>query len=175
MAGKVVGAQLMLQPENAITIWHGEPGGNFFVLARGVKTWTLLHPYYTAAMRPRVKKTTNYFGCNIDVREPDDVQRQRGYDGYVATPRVRLQMGPGDVLRVPNHWWHTAVTHPGDYAIAATIRTECMPNLVGPGYMVLRWFDPQFHAMAKSYAQEGRIADKHIGYPRKSRAATSRP
>jgi len=171
LSGKVVGAQLMMQPEHAFTIWHAEPGGNFFVLAKGVKTWTLAHPYYTAAMRPRVKVTTNYYGCNIDVREPDAVQRQRGFAGYVAIPKVRVLMEPGDVLRVPNHWWHTAVTHPGAYALAATIRTECLPNLVGPGYMVLRWFDPQFHAMARSYAAEGRISDAHIGYPRRPRAA----
>ena len=171
LAGKSVGAQLMMQPENAITVWHAEPGDNFFVLAKGEKTWTLAHPYYTAAMRPRVKTTTNYQGSNIDVREPNDVQQQRGFGGYVNIPKVRLRMGPGDVLRVPNYWWHTAVTHPGHYAIAATIRLECMPNLVGPGYMTLRWFDTQFHTMAKAYATDGRIADSHIGYPRKSRAA----
>jgi hypothetical protein len=171
LVGKVVGAQLMMQPENAFTIWHAEPGGNFFVLSKGVKTWTLAHPYYTAAMRPRVKRTTNYYGCNIDVREPDETQRQRGFEGYLAIPKVRVHMEPGDVLRVPNHWWHTAVTHPGHYALAATIRTECMPNLVGPGYMILRWFDDQFRTMAQAYAKEGRIADRHIGYPRRSRSA----
>lgn len=175
LVGKVVGAQLMLQPENAFTIWHCEPGGNFFVLSKGVKTWTLAHPYYTAAMRPRVKRTTNYYGCNIDVREPDAVQLQRGFAGYLAIPKVRVHMEPGDVLRVPNHWWHTAVTHPGSYAVAATIRTECMPNLVGPGYMLLRWRDEQFHTLAKDYAREGRIADRHIGYPRRSRTAAGKP
>ena len=83
-------------------------------------------------------------------------------------------MEPGDVLRVPNHWWHTAVTHPGAYALATTIRTECMPNLVGPGYMVLRWFDEQFRTMAKAYASEGRISDRHIGYPRRSRTTADK-
>jgi len=46
-----------------------------------------------------------------------------------------------------------------------------MPNLVGPGYMVLRWFDRQFHDLARDYAREGRISDRHIGYPRRPRAA----
>lgn len=170
LVGQVVGAQLMMQPEGAITIWHAEPGGNFFVLAKGTKTWTLAHPYYTAGLRPRVKTTTNYFGCNIDVRESDEVQRSRGFDGYLGIPRVTVPMEPGDVLRVPNHWWHTAVTHPGSYAIAATIRTECMPNLTGPGMMVLRWLDTQFHQIARDFAKEGRISDKHIGFPRQSRS-----
>ncbi len=171
MAGKVVGAQLLMQPQGAFTLWHAEPGDNFFVLAKGTKTWTLAHPYYTAAMRPRVKTTTNYHGSNIDVREPDEVQAQRGFAGYLRVPKTRLTLEPGDVLRVPNYWWHTAVTHPGEYTLAATIRSGGMPNLVAPGYMVLRWFDKQYHAMAVAFAKQGRIADEHIGYPRKSRLA----
>ena len=175
LAGKVFGAQLMLQPEHAFTLWHAEPGDNFFVLARGRKTWTLAHPYYTAAMRPRVKTTTNYHGSNIDAREPDDVLLARGFDGYLGVPKVRVDLEPGDVLRVPNHWWHTATTHAGDYAIAATIRLGNVPNLVGPGYMVLRWLDTQFHEMARAFTAEGRITDRHIGYPRKSRTLTPEP
>lgn len=169
--GKVVAAQLLVQPHSAFTLWHAEPGDNFFVLARGVKTWTLAHPYYTAAMRPRVKTTTNYFGCNIDIREPDDVLRQRGFAGYSRIPKARVVVQPGDVLRVPNHWWHTVVTHPGDHTLAASIRAVSPPNLTGPAFMLLRMLDPQFHALAKALARDGRIHDGHIGYPRKSRSA----
>ena len=169
--GKVTSAQLIVQPENAFTLLHAEPGDNFFILAKGVKTWTLAHPHYTAAMRPRVKKTTNYAGSNIDVREPDEVLRERGYEAFVNIPKVRLTLQPGDVLRVPNHWWHTAVTHPGHYAVAATLRAESGPNLLAPGYMILRRFDAQYDAMLKASMTEGRIADIHIGYPRNSRSA----
>lgn len=172
-AGKVVGAQLLMQPEGAFTLWHAEPGDNFFVLAKGVKHWTMAHPYYTAAMRPRVKQTTNYTGSNIDVREPDDVQQQRGFEGYLGVPKVKVVMRPGDVLRVPNHWWHTVVTEPGDYTLAATIRAACMPNLVGPGLLALRMRDREYFQMAKAIAEEGRIRDSHIGFPRKSRSESS--
>jgi hypothetical protein len=168
-AGKIVGAQLLLQPPGAFTLWHCEPADNFFVLVKGEKVWTMAHPYYTAALRPRVKTTTNYFGSNIDVREADEVQRQRGFGGYLGVPKLRFVMRPGDVLRVPNHWWHTVETRPGDYTIAATIRAACLPNLVGPGCMVLRWFDRQYHDMVRAFAERGRIEDRHIGIPRKSR------
>jgi len=171
LVGKVVGAQLMMQPPNAFTLWHAEPGDNFFVLAKGEKTWTLAHPYYTAAMRPRVKRTTNYHGSNIDVRESDDVQIQRGFAGYLNIPKVRLTMKSGDVLRVPNNWWHTVVTHPGHYTLAATIRANGMLNMLGPGYAILRWIDPQYLAIAKSFAKDDRIYDTHIGYPRRPREA----
>lgn len=172
-AGKVVGAQLLLQPHSAFTLWHAEPGDNFFVLAKGVKNWTMAHPYYTAALRPRVKTTTNYHGSNIDVREPHDVQAQRGYDGYLAMPKVTVRLQPGDMLRVPNHWWHTVVTDPGEYTVAATIRSNSPPNLTGFGYGILRLFDRQYHAIARAFATEGRIHDRHIGYPRPSRSAAA--
>ena len=171
-AGKVVGAQMIMQPENAFTIWHAEPGDNFFVLVKGVKKWTMAHPYYTAALQPRVKTTTNYHGSNIDVREPADVQRQRGFGGYQGVPKFSLEMQPGDVLRVPNHWWHTVETRPGHYTLAATIRATCMPNLISPGYLLLRLLDRKYHAMLKAFASAGRITDEHIGYPRKSRSAS---
>lgn len=169
LVGKIVGAQLLLQPPGAFTIWHCEPGDNFFVLARGEKDWTLAHPYYTAAMRPRVKNTTNYFGCNIDVRESEAVQRRRGFDGYLKIPKVKVRVRAGDVLRVPNHWWHTVQTEPGEYTVAATIRAVSPPNLAGFGYMVLRLLDRQYHEMARAWIRDGRIQDSHIGYPRRSR------
>lgn len=167
--GKIVGAQLLVQPENAFTLWHAEPGDNFFVLAKGTKTWTLAHPYYTAAMQPRVKTTTNYHGSNIDIRESHDTLRQRGFAGYLAIPKVRVVLQGGDVLRVPNYWWHTVVTHPGDYTLAVSIRSNSPPNLTGAGYVMLRLLDRQYHAMAAAFATEGRIRDGHIGYPRQSR------
>jgi hypothetical protein len=173
--GKIVGAQMLMQPENAFTLWHAEPGDNFFVLAKGVKTWTMAHPYYTAAMRPRVKATTNYHGSSIDARESDDVLRQRGFEGYLHIPKVRVIMEPGDVLRVPNHWWHTVVTHPGHYTLAATIRSNSPPNRLGPGFTVLRLLDRQYHEMARAFTTEGRINDDHIGYPRKSRGTAEEP
>ncbi len=167
--GKIVGAQLLVQPENAFTLWHAEPGDNFFVLAKGAKTWTLAHPYYTAAMQPRVKTTTNYHGSNIDIRETHDVLRQRGFAGYLGIPKVRVELRAGDVLRVPNYWWHTVVTHPGEYTLAVSIRSNSPPNLLAPGYVVLRLLDRQYHSMASAFAAEGRIRDSHIGYPRPSR------
>jgi hypothetical protein len=172
--GKIVGAQLLMQPDNAFTLWHAEPGDNFFVLAKGRKTWTMAHPYYTAALRPRVKSTTNYAGSNIDVRESEDALQRRGYEGYIHMPKVQVFLQPGDILRVPNYWWHTVVTHPGSYTLAATIRSNSPPNRLCPGYTMLRLLDTQYHAMARAFATEGRIHDSHIGYPRKPREGAAR-
>lgn len=174
LAGKIVGAQLMVQPENAFTLWHAEPGDNFFVLIAGTKRWTMAHPLYTAAMRPRVKTTTNYHGSNIDLRESEAVLAERGFGAYLHVPKVTVTMRPGDVLRVPNHWWHTVVTDPGSPTIAVTIRSGGMPNLVGFGYTWLRWKDEQYTEMARAFLRDGRIRDEHIGFPRPPREETRR-
>jgi hypothetical protein len=170
--GKIFSAQLLMQAENAFSLWHTEPGDSLFVLARGTKTWTLAHPVYSAAMRPRVKKTTNYTGSNIDLREPDTVLRQRGFAGYLRIPKARVTLHAGDMLRVPNFWWHTVETHPGGYTLAASLRVEPGPNLVAPALLLLRLFDKKAQAIMKAYARDGRITDDLIGVPRKSRSAT---
>ena len=169
MVGKIVGAQLLVQPQSGFTLWHSEPGDNFFVLVKGVKDWALAAPYYTAAMQPRVKSTTNYHGTNIDIREPDEALRARVFSGYLQIPKVRFRMQPGDILRIPNHWWHTVVTQPCDYTVGVSIRAIGTSNMTGIGYTVLRNLDSQYHAMARAFGKHGRIDDQLIGYPRKTR------
>lgn len=168
--GKVFSAQLLIQSGGAFSLWHTEPGDSYFVLSRGEKVWTLVHPLYSAAMRPRVKKTTNYTGSNIDLRESDEALRRRGFAGYLGVPKARVRLEPGDMLRVPNFWWHSVETLPGDYTLAASLRVEPGPNLLSPGLMAMRLLDRQAHAMMRAYSREGRISDSLIGQPRKSRS-----
>lgn len=170
--GKVVTAQMLVQPGGAFTLWHMETDDNFFVLASGHKTWELVHPKYTAAFRPRVKTNTNYIGSNIDFRESDEVQVKRGFNGYGHIPKIRVELEPGDVMRVPNYWWHTASTSDQSYAIAATVRAVSDLNLIAPGCSILSYLDPQNKALVNSLQTEGRIYDHHIGHPRKSRTQT---
>jgi len=167
--GKIVTAQMLVQPGGAFTLWHMESGENFFVLSKGRKNWELVHPKYTAAMRPRVKMNTNYIGSNIDFRESDEIQAKRGFNGYVNIPKLSVDLEPGDVLRVPNYWWHTASTENHHHAIAATVRGISNANLISPGCMLLSYLDPQLKPLIKSLQTEGRIYDHHIGHPRKSR------
>ncbi len=161
-AGRIASKQLFLQPENAYTIWHCEPADNFFMQSQGRKAWTLAHPYHSAVFKPRVKKNTTYQGSNIDVREPAEVHRQRGYDAYTRIPKLRSVLEPGDILRLPNYWWHTVETLPGSYTIAATLRAPCVPNLTSPGFLMLRLLDKDYHEMAKRIARGGRVTDRDI-------------
>ena len=175
MVGKIVGAQLLVQPENAYSLWHAEPGDNFFVMASGSKTWTFAHPRYTAALRPRVKNTTNYHGSNIDIRESADVLRERGFGAYLTIPKAVVRVEAGDILRVPDHWWHTVETHPGSPVISVSIRSNAAPSLAGFGFGVLRALDERFHQLVRDLTRDGRLRDVHIGYPRPSRTARREP
>lgn len=168
--GKVFSTLLLVQPDHAYSLWHTEPGDAFFALSNGAKTWTMAHPKYTAAMVPRVKKTTNYTGANIDIRESDAVIEQRGFRAFLRIPKVAIRMEAGDVLRVPHLWWHTVETHRGDYTTAVSMRIEPGPTLVGGGFLLLGLFDRQARAVYKAYQEEGRISDTLIGQPRKSRS-----
>ena len=168
--GKVFSTLLLVQPQDSFSLWHTEPGDALFALSKGSKTWTMAHPHYTAPMLPRIKKTTNYTGSNIDLREPDSILEQRGFRAYLAVPKVAIRIEAGDVLRVPNLWWHTVETHPGDYTVAVTMRIEPGINLVAPGFLCMGLLDKQAKAVAKAYIEDGRISDKLIGQPRKSRS-----
>ncbi|MEO0651857.1 MAG: cupin-like domain-containing protein [Planctomycetota bacterium] len=170
--GKIFSAQLLLQPERAYSLWHTEGGDNFFVLTRGRKRWTLTHPHYSPAMRPRVKRTTNYTGSNIDLRESEEVLRRRGFGGYLAVPKFEVELEAGDMLRIPSFWWHTVETLPGSHTIAASLRIEPGPSLVAPALLAMRLMDGQTHRMMRAYTRDGRISDALIGQPRKSRSVT---
>ena len=170
MVGKILSTLLLVQPDHAYTLWHTEPGDGYFVLSKGSKTWTMAHPMYTAPMVPRVKKTTNYTGANIDSRESDAVIEQRGFRAFLRIPKVAVRMEAGDLLRVPHLWWHTVETHPDSYTTAVSLRVEPGPTLVGAGYLLLGLFDRQARAVFKAYRKEGRISDELIGQPRKSRS-----
>ena len=170
--GKVFSTLLLVQPQDSYSLWHTEPGDAFFALSRGSKTWTMAHPLYTAPMLPRIKKTTNYTGSNIDIRESNASLKQRGFGAYLAVPKVAIRIEAGDMLRVPHLWWHTVETHPGDYTVAVTMRIEPGPSLEAPGFLCLGLLDKQAKAAAKAFLKDGRISDKLIGQPRNSRSAT---
>jgi hypothetical protein len=62
------------------------------------------------------------------------------------------------------------MTDPGDYTVAASIRVKSSINMTGLGYTILRLFDRQYHEMVRAYKIEGRLRDRDIGYPRRSRS-----
>lgn len=162
LVGRISSKQLFLQPKYAYTIWHCEPGDNFFLLNSGRKVWTLAHPYHTPAFNPRVKTNTTYHGSSIDVREEEHSQVKRGNEAYTRVPKVQFTAEPGDVLRLPNYWWHTVETFTEKYSIAVTLRAACLPNMTSGGYLALRLLDRDYHEMIKRIKAGGRVTDKDV-------------
>lgn len=164
MVGKVVSKQLFLQPKYAYTVWHSEPADNIFLLHSGKKTWTIAHPYHSAVMKPRVKANTTYHGTSIDVRESNEVQKERGFDAYTAIPKFRIDIEKGDILRLPNFWWHTVETFTEEYSIAVTLRTPCLPNMTSLGYTLLRIADKDYREMVRRLSRGGRVTDNDVNF-----------
>ncbi len=162
MVGKIASKQLFLQPKYAYTIWHCEPGDNFFLLQSGQKRWTLAHPYHSAAFNPLVKTNTTYHGSPIDRREDNSVQDKRGNEAYTRIPKLQMTTESGDILRLPNYWWHTVETFADHHAIAVTLRAACLPNLTSGGYLAMRLLDKDYHEMVKRLKNGGRITDRDI-------------
>lgn len=162
LAGKIVSKQLFLQPKYAYTIWHCEPGDNFFLLQSGHKRWTLAHPYHSAAFNPRVKTNTTYHGSSIDVREDNASQDLRGNEAYTRIPKLQVTVEAGDILRLPNYWWHTVETFADHHAIAVTLRAACLPNMASGGYLAMRILDKDYHEMSRRIRGGGRVTDRDI-------------
>jgi|SRR5690554_4082186 hypothetical protein len=162
LVGKVVSTQLFLQPKYAYTIWHCEPADNFFLLQSGQKKWTISHPYHSPAFNPRVKTNTTYHGCSIDVREDNSAQDNRGNEAYTRIPKLQVTVEAGDLLRLPNYWWHTVETFAEHHAIAVTLRATCLPNLASVGYLAMRVLDKDYHEMIKRFKNGGRVTDRDV-------------
>jgi ribosomal protein L16 Arg81 hydroxylase len=109
-----------------------------------------------------VKRNTTYHGSNIDFRESSEVQRSRGFNGYTRIPKLQCVMEPGDILRMPNYWWHTVETLSDGYAIGATLRAPCMPNLTSVGHLLMRLLDKDYYELVQRFARGGRLTDEDV-------------
>ena len=120
------------------------------------------HPYHTAAFNPRVKTNTTYHGCSIDVREDEATQDKRGNQAYTRVPKLQVTVEPGDIIRLPNFWWHTVETEAEQYSIAVTLRAACLPNRVSVGYHMMRMFDEDYYELVERFQNGGRLTDKDV-------------
>ena len=162
LKGKVISKQLFIQPPSAFTIWHTEPGDNFFVMCQGKKKWTLMHPYHTAGLQPRVKKQTVYHGSNVDIREGHKAISDRGFGAYPCLPKFQTELSPGDLLYIPNYWWHTVENVPEQYTVSVTIRSVAGFNMTGPAYYLLWLLDKDNYELKRRIEADGRVTDKDV-------------
>ncbi|MEN8129653.1 MAG: cupin-like domain-containing protein [Pseudomonadota bacterium] len=160
--GKVISKQLFIQPERSHTLWHVEPGDNYFIQIAGRKRWRFVHPHYTPGMYPVVKDHSAYHASRIDGREAHDVIARRGFPLYSYVPKYTAVVEPGDILYMPNYWWHTVSNLPGSHTISLTFRTISDLNLLSPTWEILRYLDPTSWRIRKKMLKHGRLFDEDI-------------
>ena len=160
--GKVMSEQIFIQPERSHTLWHAEPGDNYFVAIKGTKKWRLAHPYYSAGMYPVAKDSSIYHVSRVDGRESNDVISNRGFPLYKYVPIYAATVEAGDILILPNYWWHTVTNVPGSPTIALTFRTLSEFNLAAPMFWLLKKLDPGSKRIRKKVLKYGRLFDEDI-------------
>jgi Cupin-like domain len=160
--GKVISQQLFLQPERSHTLWHTEPGDNYFVQITGRKRWRFVHPLFTPGMYPVVKDHSTYHASRLDGREENDVIARRGFPLYRYVPKFYAIVEPGDLLFMPNYWWHTVSNLPGSHTLSLTMRTISNLNLISPTWEILRYLDRTTWSIRKKMLAHGRLFDEDI-------------
>ncbi|HKO76125.1 MAG: cupin-like domain-containing protein [Candidatus Rickettsiella isopodorum] len=160
--GKVMSWQLFMQPERSHTLWHTEPGDNFFIAAEGSKDWQVVPPYYSPGMYTVVKDDAVYHVSKVDGRERNDVIERRGFPLYKYVPKYSARVEKGDILYLPNYWWHTVTNVPGHHTISVTFRTLSALNLEAPAFWYLKKTDPKCNEIRRKVLKHGRLFDEDM-------------
>lgn len=160
--GQVMSEQIFIQPERSHTLWHAEPGDNYFIAVKGTKKWRLVPPYYSAGMYPVIKDSSVYHVSKVDGRESNEVIANRGFPLYQYVPKYGVTVEEGDILVLPNYWWHTVSNVPGSHTISLTFRTLSQFNLAAPMFWFLKKYDKKSKVIRQKVLKYGRLFDEDI-------------
>ncbi|ACX95798.1 cupin-like domain-containing protein [Halothiobacillus neapolitanus] len=160
--GYVVSKQLFIQSQRSHTLWHTEPGYNYFVAIEGIKNWRVTSPYYSPGLYTVIKDNATYHVSRVDGREQNDVIARRGFPLYQYMPKYSITVEPGDILMLPPWWWHTVSNQPGSHSISLTFRTVAEPRLHAPMLDYLKWGDRNAKEIRRKVLQHGRLFDEDI-------------
>lgn len=160
--GYVISKQLFMQSQRSHTLWHTEPGYNYFVAIAGEKDWRVTSPYYSAGLYPVIKDNSTYHVSRVDGREANDMIARRGFPLYQHMPKYKARVSAGDILVLPPWWWHTVSNVPGSHSISLTFRTIAEPNLYAPMLNYLKWSDPKAKEIRRKVLSHGRLFDEDI-------------
>lgn len=160
--GYVISKQLFIQSQRSHTLWHTEPGYNYFVAIAGEKNWRVTSPYYSSGLYSVIKDNSTYHVSRVDGREPNDVIARRGFPLYQYMPKYKARVSAGDILVMPPWWWHMVSNEPGSHSISLTFRTIAEPNMHAPMFNYLKWKDPNAKEIRRKVMEHGRLFDEDI-------------
>ena len=100
------------------TGWHAEPGHNYFTQVIGKKRWYLMEPKYSSFMLPLRGGVVNmqsgsYHVTNTMMLHNESLMKR--------LPLLYVDTYPGDLLYVPDWFWHTVQNYEG-FNIGCPIR-----------------------------------------------------
>lgn len=159
--GYAISKQLFIQSARSHTLWHTEPGYNYFVAVKGQKRWHMAPPLFSPGLYPVIKKNAAYHVSKVDGREQNDVIARRGFPLYRYVPRYTALVNPADILVLPHFWWHM-VSNVGGPSISLTFRTITEPNVHSPMFNFLKFMDPASKEIRKKVIKFGRLFDDDI-------------
>ena len=84
---------------------HCAPSCNVFYQIEGEKRWTLIHPNYTHFVYPALTSMNEFQGSAVPFPLADEHYEQ--FPLAFHCPRYSATLGPGDVLLVPQWWYHS--------------------------------------------------------------------
>ncbi|WP_059514421.1 cupin-like domain-containing protein [Burkholderia singularis] len=160
--GYVISKQLFMQSQRSHTLWHTEPGYNYFVAIAGEKDWRVASPYYSPGLYAVIKDNSTYHVSRVDGRESNEVIARRGFPLYQYMPKYKTHVSAGDILVLPPWWWHTVSNVQGSHSISLTFRTLAEPNVYAPMLNYLKWSDPNAKEIRRKVLSHGRLFDEDI-------------
>jgi lysine-specific demethylase 8 len=88
-------------PPSTISPLHRDPYHNLFCQVLGRKYFRLYAPEEAHRLYPSPRRTQRNTSAVVDVRSPGP-----SFPGFADVPYREVELGPGDMLYMPPHWWH---------------------------------------------------------------------
>ena len=137
--GRYTRTALFASVPGAVTRLHYDHYDNLYVQLRGRKRFVLLAPLQAKGLYPfpMHHPLDQRSRVHVDAIPTDGATRQGLYPRLDATVGFEVDLGPGDVLFIPHHWWHHVETTVGDAAtdglsLSLNLWFDFEPRLVRP-------------------------------------------
>eukprot|EP00435_Cladocopium_sp_Y103_P074066 s27_g46.t1 len=100
--GGIANAKLWIGQKGVVMPLHYDTADNLYVMAWGRKRVLLAEPGQQDAFYPYPSSHPNAGSAQVNVSAPNLTR----FPGFASAKLHETVVGPGDVLFLPNHWWH---------------------------------------------------------------------
>ncbi len=111
---------------------HCAPSCNVFYQIEGEKRWTLIHPNYTHLVYPALTSMNEFQGSAVPFPLADEHYKK--FPLAFHCPRYSATLGPGDVLLVPQ-WWYHSVENLSNTSVGIATRWQLADSNLNTNYL----------------------------------------